>query len=144
MYILAISAEIYRDLAARGKIKMNEEFQSLLQLYSTPDKRLTAKRRNDILILIVQILCEVPRMAVPSAPVLVADQASLLRALNHSQGFFREVLVYDPPAAPIQKELKKKKVVKGEKALTAKEKKELKMKEQMEAMDSMVSQLYGL
>jgi len=144
MYILAISAEIYRDLAARGKIKMTEEFQSLLQLYSTPDKRLTAKRRNDILILIVQILCEFPRMAVPSAPVLVADQAGLLRALNHSQGFFREVLVYDPPAASIQKELKKKKVVKGEKALTAKEKKELKMKEQMEAMDSMVSQLYGL
>ena len=145
MYILAISAEIYRDLAARSKIKMNEEFQALIQLYSTPDKRLSAKRRNDILILIVQILCEVPRMAIPSAPVLVADQASLLRALNHSQGFFREVLVYDAPAAPIQKELKKKKVVvKGEKALTAKEKKELKIKEQMEAMDSMVSQLYGL
>ncbi len=144
MYILAIAAEIYRDIAARGKIKMGEEFQALMQLYANPDKRLSAKRRNDILILIVQILCEVPRMAVPSAPVLVADQAGLLRALNHSETFFREVLVYDAPSAAIQKELKKKKVVKGEKVLSAKEKKELKMKEQMEAMDSMVSQLYGL
>jgi hypothetical protein len=123
---------------------MGEEFQALMQLYANPDKRLSAKRRNDILILMVQILCEVPRMAVPSAPVLVADQAGLLRALNHSETFFREVLVYDAPSAAIQKELKKKKVVKGEKVLSAKEKKELKMKEQMEAMDSMVSQLYGL
>ncbi len=146
LYICALCAEIYRDLAGKSKIKMNEEFQALMQLYAFPDKRLSAKRRTDILILMIQILCEVPRWSVPSAPVLVADQASLLRALGHAEGFFREVLAYDAPAGNVAKEIKKKKAQAppGEKPLTAKEKKEAKMREQMDAMDAMVNQIYGL
>ena len=145
MYICGLCAEIYRELAAKSKIKMNEEFQALMQLYAFPDKRLSAKRRNDILILMIQILCEVPRWSVPSAPVLVGDQASLLRALGHAEGFFREILTYDAPAGNVSKEIKKKKAVPaGEKQLTAKQKKELEAKSQMDAMDAMVSQMYGL
>jgi len=146
LYICALCAEIYRDLAGKSKIKMNEEFQALMQLYAFPDKRLSAKRRTDILILMIQILCEVPRWSVPSAPVLVADQAGLLRALGHAEGFFREVLAYDAPAGNVAKEIKKKKAQAspGEKPLTAKEKKEAKMREQMDAMDAMVNQIYGL
>jgi hypothetical protein len=146
MYICSLCAEIYRELSGKGKIKMNEEFQALMQLYAFPDKRLSAKRRNDILILMIQILCEVPRWSVPSASVLVADQAGLLRALGHAEGFFREVLAYDAPAGNVAKEIKKKKpqVAPGEKPLTAKEKKEAKMREQMDAMDAMVNQIYGL
>ena len=70
LYICSLCAEIYRDLAGKGKIKMNEEFQALMQLYAFPDKRLSAKRRTDILILMIQILCEVPRWSVPSASVM--------------------------------------------------------------------------
>ena len=145
LYICALCAEIYRELAGKGKIKMNEEFQSLMQLYAFPDKRLSAKRRTDILILMIQILCEVPRWSVPSASVLVGDQAALLRALGHAEGFFREVLTYDAPAGNVAKEIKKKKVVApGEKQLTAKQKKEAAAKDQMAAMDAMVSQMFGL
>jgi hypothetical protein len=146
MYICALTAEIYRDLASKSKIKMNEEFQALMQLYAMPDKRLSTKRRNDILILIVQILCEVPRWSVPSAPVLVADQPTLLRALNHSESFFREVLAFDQPPVDLEKEIKKKKkpVIPGVQNMTAKEKKEAKMKQQIEEMDALVGQLYGI
>lgn len=147
LYICALCAEIYREIATKGKIKMNEEFQALMQLYAFPDKRLSAKRRNDILILMIQILCEVPRWSVQSAQVLVADQPSLLRALNHAEGFFREVLMYDAPAGNVSKEIKKKKKAPlnpGEKPLTAKEKKEVSAKQQMDAMDAMVSQMFGL
>jgi hypothetical protein len=69
-----------------------------------------------------------------------------LRALGHAEGFFREVLAYDAPAGNVAKEIKKKKpqVAPGEKPLTAKEKKDAKMREQMDAMDAMVNQIYGL
>jgi cbb3-type cytochrome oxidase cytochrome c subunit len=83
---------------------------------------------------------------VPSAPVLVADQPSLLRALNHSESFFREVLAFDQPPVDLEKEIKKKKkpVIPGVQNMTAKEKKEAKMKQQIEEMDALVGQLYGI
>lgn len=92
-YFLAILfAESYKDYADRKLIRMNEEFQVLLDLYKGSDTRIGAKSRRDILALMAQILCEVPRWKVPAAPTLIKDPVTLSRAIPQAGNFFREVL----------------------------------------------------
>ena len=107
-FLANLAAEIYKDLAARGKIRMNEEFIAIVDLYRFPNKRiLTTRRRLDLLCLMFQLLCEVPRWRVPAAPVLVKDPIVMRKGLVHLENFFREVLAYKMPMIDIMKEAKK-------------------------------------
>lgn len=143
-YVASICAEIYKEMAAKQSVRMNEEYSALLKLFANPNKLLSQKRRMEILVIMIQILCEVPRWKVPAAPSLVSDPVVLERALGHVGGFFREVLKYDPPVGNITKEAKK-----GTRAqptsgrINAKQAKLAKVETQMAAYDAVLEQLYG-
>lgn len=92
-YLQQLFGEAYKEYAARQMIRMNEEFQALIDLFRGADPRISAKGRKDILALMVQILCEVPRWKVPAAPALIKDPVVLSRTISQSGNFFKEVLV---------------------------------------------------
>jgi hypothetical protein len=97
-FILSLYAETYKELAAKQQIRMAEEFQTLLDLWRSGDTRMIqggAKRQ--VLAVLTQILCEVPRWKVPAAPALIKDPIAMGRAIRQTPKFFREVLTYDPP-----------------------------------------------
>lgn len=146
-YFAALIAEIYKDLAPKVGLRMQEEFQALLSLYCIPDKKLTAKRRLDILCLAIQIICEVPRWKVPAAPALVQDPVALKRAIGHAEHFFREVLQYDPPTGDIAKEAKKggnRSTNPTAPKLNAKQMKEKAIQDQLSQYDAIMNQFYGI
>ena len=91
-YIVVLFAEAYKELMGKKLIRMNEEFQVLLDMYRGSEPRIGAKSRKDILALLAQILCEVPKWKVPAAPTLIKDPVTLSRAITQSANFFREVL----------------------------------------------------
>jgi hypothetical protein len=130
---------------------MHEEFQCLLQLYSYPSKKLSQRRRIELLCLAIQIVCEVPRWKVPAAPALVKDPVALERAIGHAESFFREVLAYDPPIGDVQKEAKRgasKSIAAGgggaTRPLNAKQKKQMDIEERLKEYDAMMDSLiYG-
>jgi hypothetical protein len=143
-YLAALLAEVYKELAPKHGLRMNEEFQSILQLYSYPNKKLTAKRRQDLLCLAIQIVCEVPRWKVPAAAALVKDPVALERAMSHAESFFREVLTYDAPMGDVEKEAKKgasKSIAAGGhtgKQLSQKQLKQMSVEEHLNARDAMI------
>lgn len=92
-YIQQLFAEAYKDYAGRQMIRMNEEFQTLIDLFRGHDPRISARGKKDILALMAQILCEVPRWKVPAAPALIKDPVTLSRTISQSGNFFKEVLV---------------------------------------------------
>lgn len=92
-YLQQLFAEAYKDYAARQMIRMNEEFQAIIDLFRGADPRISAKGRKDLLALMVQILCEVPRWKVAAAPALIKDPITLSRTISQSGNFFQEVLV---------------------------------------------------
>ena len=99
---------------------MNEEAQTLLDLYRTADKRLTARRRTELLYIFLQMLTDVPRLRVQSAPPLVKDSVALGRAVDQMPLFFKEVLVYPPVSKVIPASVSKAKPKKPkETAVTA-------------------------
>ena len=91
-FLVQLFVEAYKEFAAKQMIRMTEEFQVLSDLYRGGDKRIGTKGRKEILALMAQILCEVPRWKVPAAPTLIKDPAALSRAIQQSPNFFREVL----------------------------------------------------
>lgn len=92
-YFLAqLFVEAYKEFAARNIMRMTEEFQCLLDLFKGVEPRIGARGRRDILALMAQILCEVPRWKVPAAPSLIKDPVTLSRAITQANSFFREVL----------------------------------------------------
>lgn len=96
-YIIAILAEVYKEFAEKGMIRMHEEFQALLDIYRSSDFRLTQRKKLDTIAIMVQILTDVPKWKVPAAPSLVPDQVKLQRAVSQSEAFFREVLMLPLP-----------------------------------------------
>lgn len=92
-FLLQLFVEAYKEYAAKQLIRMTEEFQALADLYKGSDKRIGAKGRRDILGIMAQIICEVPRWRVPAAPTLIKDPAALSRAIQQAPNFFKEVLV---------------------------------------------------
>lgn len=108
-FIAFVLAEGYKELAGRGVLKMHEEVQTILDLYRTADSRLTARRRTELLFLLVQILTEVPRWRVQSAPTLIKDPIVLSRACEQVPLFFKEVLVYPPLTRLLPKTVSKAK-----------------------------------
>ena len=96
-FILSLYAEIYKEFAAKGLIRMNEEFQSLIDLWRSGND-IQGGAKKQILIVLTQILCEVPRWKVPAAPELIRDPVAMSQAIRQVPKFFREVLAYDPPS----------------------------------------------
>jgi hypothetical protein len=97
--------EGYKEYAAKNLMRMTEEFQVLADLYKGSDKRIGAKGRRDLLALMAQILCEVPRWRVPAAPTLIKDPAALSRAIQQAPNFFKEVLVNPRVSLPGNKSI---------------------------------------
>jgi hypothetical protein len=95
-YILSILAEVYKEFAEKGMVRMHEEFQSLLDIYRTPDR--PQKQKMDTIALMVHLLTDVPKWKVPAAPSLVPDPTKLERMVTQSESFFREVLALPLPA----------------------------------------------
>jgi hypothetical protein len=100
-FVLALYAEIYKELGAKGVIRMNEEFQALLDLWRTGDKRIQGGAKKQILAVLTQMLCEVPRWKVPAAPALIQDPVVMSTAIRQVTKFFKEVLAYDPPRGSV-------------------------------------------
>jgi hypothetical protein len=99
-FVLALYAEIYKELAAKQLLRMHEEFQTLLDLWRSGDKNIQGGSRKQILTVLTQILCEVPRWKVPAAAPLIKDPTAMSQAIRQVPKFFREVMAYDPPTAP--------------------------------------------
>ena len=95
-FVLALYAETYKELAAKGVIRMSEEFQVLLDLWRGGVAG-GAGVRKGILAVLTQILCEVPRWKVPAAPALIKDPVAMSQTIRQVPKFFKEVLAYDPP-----------------------------------------------
>ena len=95
-YLIAVLAEVYKEYAEKGMVRMNEEFQALLDLYRAPDA--SQKRKTDTMSVMIQILTDVPKWKVPAAPSLVQDQKVLERAVGQAEAFFREVLALPLPS----------------------------------------------
>ena len=137
-YICSVLAEVYKELAERGQVRLHEEFQTLLDLYRATDGSIPTKHKINCLILMIQILCEVPRWKVPAAPSLVSDPKVLHRALSASHQFYKEIMGYPMPAKPMPKvvgSLAQRRVKVDEK--------NAKISNQLEAMDNLLMQMYG-
>lgn len=91
-YFVDLCAESYKEYASRQMIRMNEEFQCILDLIRSNDANIGARYRKDLLFLCIQLLCEVPRWKVPAAPSLIKDPVVMSRAIQQSPNFFNEVL----------------------------------------------------
>jgi hypothetical protein len=97
-YLIAILAEVYKEFATKGMVRMHEEFQSLLDIYRWSDSKNTQRRKMDTIAVMIQILTDVPKWKVPAAPSLVTDQTQLNRVIQLSETFFKEVLFLPLPA----------------------------------------------
>ncbi len=136
-YIINILAEVYKEYAEKGMVRMHEEFQTLLDLYRQTDSRNTQKRKMDTLCIMIQILTDVPRWKVPAAPSLVQDPITLQRAVTHSSSFFTEVLMLPLPSKLLPNK------VSGLKKKKAKEPtKEEKLQRQLEMIDQATMSFY--
>jgi hypothetical protein len=138
-YLIAILAEVYKEFAEKGMVRMHEEFQALLDLYRSPDPRNTQKRKIDTMSVMIQILTDVPKWKVPAAPSLVSDPIKLERMVSQSETFFREVLTLPLPSKllpPTVTGLKKKK--------SKEPTKEDRLKQQLELIDQAAMNFYKL
>jgi hypothetical protein len=100
-FLCAVLAEAYKELVEKGQVRMHEEFQTLLDIYRSSEKSVNAKRKQDALILMIQILTEVPRWKVPAAPTLVKDTVVLGRAVDQAPIFYTEILRLPLPDKPL-------------------------------------------
>jgi hypothetical protein len=138
-YLIAVLAEVYKEFAEKGMVRMHEEFQALLDIYRAPDPRNTQKRKMDAFGVMVQILTDVPKWKVPAAPSLVLDPGKLERMVAQSEGFFREVLMLPLPSKMLPATvtgLKKKK----EKEATQEDK----LKQKLDMIDQAALSFYKL
>jgi hypothetical protein len=138
-FLCSVAAEVYKEFAEKGQMRMHEEFQALLDLYRSADRRLSNKHRQDALILLYQLLTEVPRWRVPAAPSLVRDPVVLSRAVQQAEVFYREVLILPLPPKPLPTNITG---ISGRKK-EAKMTKDDELAAQLENMDSMIMGFYG-
>jgi hypothetical protein len=97
-YLIAVLAEVYKEFAEKGMVRMHEEFQALLDLYRSSDTKNTQRRRLDTMAVMIQILTDVPKWKVPAAPSLVSDPTKLERMVSQAEIFFREMLMLPLPS----------------------------------------------
>lgn len=139
-FLINLLTEIYKELAGRQAVRMHDEFKTILNLYCLPKKTISQKRRQDLMCLAIQIVCEVPRWKIPAAPALVKDPLALERAVGHAESFFREVLAYDPPVGDLMKEAKKSGKVVVVKGKTSKQLHQMNVQEHLAAYDAAIDQ----
>ncbi len=138
-FLCAVMVELYRDMAARGVLKMNEEFQELVRLWRGGEHRMASRFRRDCLGLMAMILCEVPKWKTPQSPQLVPDPVRLSRAVGQATSFFNEVLAYKP--LPLTQQLKPnmtKAKVERKKKLTEQEQQAMSMNDKLDAYDQLM------
>lgn len=136
-YMINICSEVYKEFAEKGMVRMHEEFQALLDIYRASDTG--QKRKMDTIVLMVQILTDVPRMKVPAAPTLVSDPGSMVRIVSQSESFFREVLAMPLPPKLLPP------TVTGLKQKKAKEPtKEEALQKKLDAIDQATMQFYKM
>lgn len=140
-FLLAVFAEVYKDLAAKQAVRMHEEFQCILDIWRDPSVHFTMKQKRELLGLVVLLLAEVPRWKVPAAPALVKDAIQLSRAVNQCGKFFLEVLVYPPVSSVVVKAGAKKKPAKKIKDV---DKKQMSLEQHLAAYDQAVNSYLGL
>lgn len=133
-YIAACLVEAYKDLARRGIIRMNEEFQALVDLWRGKQTRLSMRQRQECLALMVLVLAEVPRWRIPAAQPLIKDPTLMARAVQQSVRFYQEVLSRPPVPSILPKDLAKE----PKKKKSKQPGKVQSMEEQMKIMDQMV------
>lgn len=138
-YIIAVLAEVYKEFAGKGMVRMHEEFQALLDIYRSTNFRLTQRKKLDTIAIMVQILTDVPKWKVPAAPSLVPDPTKLQRAVSQSDAFFKEVLMM-----PLPKKLLPATVT-GLKQKKAKDpSKQDKLEQRLAAIDEMTMNFYKM
>jgi hypothetical protein len=138
-YIIAVLAEVYKEFAEKGMVRMHEEFQALLDIFRSADSRNTQKRKTDTIAIMIQLLTDVPKWKVPAAPSLVTDAAKLDRIVAQSEVFFREILALPLPAKMLPA------TVTGLKQKKSKEpSKEEKLQRQLEMIDKAAMSFYKM
>lgn len=138
-YIIAVLAEVYKEFAEKGMVRMHEEFQALLDIYRSTDFRITQRKKLDTIAVMVQILTDVPKWKVPAAPTLVQDVTKLQRAVSQAESFFREVLAFPLPSKPLPP------TVTGLKAKKVKEpSKQEKLENKLAMIDEMAMKFYKI
>lgn len=136
-YLITVLAEVYKEYAEKGMMRMHEEFQALLDIYRLADAG--QKRKMETLSLMIQLLTEVPKWKVPAAPSLVADPPKLERMVGQAQSFFQEVLALPLPQKLLPATvtgLKQKKVKEASK--------EDKLQQKLDMIDQMAMGFYKL
>jgi len=109
-YLITVLTQLYKEMAEKGQVRLHEEFQAMLDLYRDHDT--SQKHRNDLIAIMVQLLCEVPKWKVPAAPSLVQDAGTLQRILQSAPQFFEELLRL-PPVKPLPAKVTGLKAKKG-------------------------------
>lgn len=131
-YFLTLFVEYYKELARKQQIRMNEEFQSIIEIFQSNDPRFTTTFKKNLLGLCARILCEVPRWKIPAANPLIKDPLVLSRSVGQTPKFFTEILQYPSVSSTnLQKLLKNK----GKEQNVKKTSKKVTMEEQFEAFD---------
>jgi hypothetical protein len=108
MFLARCVIEAYKDLAAQQRIRMHEEFQMLSRMYMRDGNYFSARQRTDVLVLMIQIICEVPRWKVPAAIPLAKDETALKTVIAQAPIFFKEVLAKPAVEEKIWKYAKKR------------------------------------
>ena len=143
-FVIHLYAEMYKEFAAKQLVRMNEEFQTLLDMWKVPPKGVAGSARKQILVVLTQILSEVPRWKVPAAPTLIKDPVFLSRAVTQTPKFFKEVLAY---AAPANQNVLVKYFTKGKSTVEAKVVVKAKQKdaaeEKMSALDQALDDYFN-
>lgn len=136
-FLFICAVETYKEMAATGIIKMNDEIRAISWLYtSAPTTVLTGRKRMELLVILLQVLCEVPKWKTPAATPLVKDPVLLSRAAGQAPTFFKEILARPAPKKTIKKVGKPKVKRKGEEGKMTTEQK-------LAAFDAAVNQFYG-
>jgi len=135
-YIAELLVAVYKELAMKGAIRMNEEFQEIYSLWQGGEKRMATKFRKECLGLMALICCEVPRWKVPASQTLVADPVRLSRAVGQCGSFFNEVLAnVMKPEHNMKSSMLKATKQRKQKQLTEKEQRELTTEEKFSEYD---------
>ena len=129
-YFLVLFVEYYKELARKQQIRMNDEFQSIIEIFQSNDARFNTTFKKNLLGLCARILCEVPRWKVPAANPLIKDPLVLSRAVSQTPKFFTEILQY-----PSVSSVNLQKLLKNKGKQQKKESKKLTMEQQFEAFD---------
>lgn len=138
-FLFLCAWEFYKELATANPpvIKMNDEVSALVYLYKTaPTSILTGRKRTELLIILLQVLCEVPKWKNPIAGPVFKDPVHISRTVSQAPMFFKEILARPAPKKIIKKQGKAKTKKKTGENLTTEEK--------LAAFDAAVNKMYGI